>query len=72
MTDQVYHQVQYPLKKSINLLKKVNLDGEDVGPINITQEEKEEIENFLKSWENERARIVDFVTDLRQISRTLI
>lgn len=72
MTDQVYHQVQYPLKKSISLLKKVNLDGEDVGPINLTQDEKEEIESFLKSWENERARIVDFVTDLRQISRTLI
>ncbi len=72
MTDQIYHQVQYPLKKSISLLKKVDLDGEDIPTPQISAEEMEELQEFLNSWEGDRAKIVEFVTQLRQISRTLI
>lgn len=72
MTDQIYHQVQYPLKKSISLLKKVDLESEDLPTPKLTQDEIGELENFLKGWENDRARIVEFVTQLRQISRSLV
>ena len=72
MTDQIYHQVQYPLKKSISLLKKVDLDSDDVPTPQLTQEEIGELEDFLSGWENDRARIVEFVSQLRQISRSLV
>ncbi|AZR73117.1 hypothetical protein BBF96_06795 [Anoxybacter fermentans] len=72
MTDQIYHQVQYPMKKAISLLKKVDLEGEDIPVVDLTEEEKEELRNFLNKWEEDRARIVDFVTQLRQISRTIV
>lgn len=72
MTDQIYHQVQYPLKKSISLLKKVDLESEDLPTPKLTQDEIGELEDFLKGWENDRARIVEFVTQLRQISRSLV
>lgn len=72
MTDQIYHQVQYPLKKAISLLKKVDFDGNNVPTANLSPEELEEITEFLKHWEAERAQITGFVSQLRQISRSII
>lgn len=72
MTDQIYHQVQYPLKKAISLLKKVDFDGNNVPAANLTPEELEELTDFLKNWEAERVQITGFVSQLRQISRSII
>ncbi|MCK4261171.1 MAG: hypothetical protein KAX49_19510 [Halanaerobiales bacterium] len=71
MTDQIYHQVQYPLKKAINLLKKVDLDGDSLPPIQLSESDIQEIREFLTVWEQDRARIREFVGELRQFSRTL-
>lgn len=72
MTDQIYHQVQYPLKKAISLLKKVDMDGNNAPTANLSPEELEEMTEFLKNWEAERAQITGFVSQLRQISRSII
>ena len=72
MTDQVYHQVQYPMKKAINLLKKVNLDGEDAPVANLTDEEREELQEFLTNWDDSKSKVADFVSELRQLSRNMI
>ena len=72
MTDQIYHQVQYPLKKAINLLKKVDYEGDNLPVAQLTQEEMDELQDFLKNWENERGQILNFIGQLRQISRTIV
>lgn len=73
MTDQIYHQVQYPLKKAISLLKKVDYESNNAPVVaQLTQEEIEELQDFLKNWENERGQIVNFIAQLRQISRTIV
>lgn len=50
VTDQIYYKIQYPLKKAISSLKK--LDEEGVSPEELNQEEKKKIEEFIASWED--------------------
>ncbi|MGM0602345.1 MAG: hypothetical protein ACQESS_03410 [Bacillota bacterium] len=50
MTDQIYYKIQYPLKKAITLMKKI--DREDNGDISISESEKEKIKEFVSKWNN--------------------
>ncbi len=50
MTDQIYYKIQYPLKKAINLMKKI--DREDNTDISVSESEKEKIKEFVSKWNN--------------------
>ncbi|RCW45369.1 MULTISPECIES: hypothetical protein [unclassified Halanaerobium] len=50
MTDQIYYKIQYPLKKAITLMKKI--DREDNVDISVSESEKEKIKDFVFRWNN--------------------
>ncbi|MFW6035910.1 MAG: hypothetical protein ACOCRZ_06615 [Halothermotrichaceae bacterium] len=69
MTDQIYYKVQYPIKKAINLIKRVDLDdpftGRDVSQLG--QSEIEELNEFLNMWDNEgKDDLKDVINKLRK------
>lgn len=49
MTDQIYYKIQYPFKKAINDLKKVDI--ESTNPDNFSENDREEIDRFIEIWE---------------------
>ena len=64
MTDQIYYKIQYPLKKAINIIKKVESD--DPIPEEYSQQDLETIKDFIDSWENGgRKSLKDLVEKLR-------
>ncbi|MEJ6952036.1 hypothetical protein [Natronospora cellulosivora (SeqCode)] len=69
MTDQIYYKVQYPLKKSINMLKAIDTNDPFVG--NNDEGYKEEglevIKEFLDTWEEEKENLVGVISRLRKI-----
>ena len=65
MTDQIYYKIQYPLKKAINIIKKV--DAGDPLPDNYTSEDIKEIGLFLENWEDGgKDKLKDLIKGLRQ------
>ncbi len=55
MTDQIYYKVQYPLKKAINLIKRVDPEDPFAGKSvdEVDKRELEEIDAFFDMWEKE-------------------
>ena len=67
MVDQIYYKIQYPLKKAIDLMK--DLDGQDLSEVteDLSDYDKEKIENFIESWNNGgRDKIADLIGSLRE------
>lgn len=50
MTDEIYYKVQYPIKKSIKILK--DIEPDEVDEYNLSDSEKDKIKSFLNKWEN--------------------
>lgn len=70
MTDQIYYKVQYPLKKAINLIKKIDPEDPFAGKRNEDYSEADllEIEKFLDLWENEgKDNLQKVIKNLRKI-----
>ncbi len=68
MTDQIYYKIQYPLKKAINNIKKVE-EEHPFGREEIDiKKGREEIKEFLDMWEREgEIKIQGLVKKLREI-----
>ncbi|ADQ15079.1 hypothetical protein [Halanaerobium hydrogeniformans] len=67
MVDQIYYKIQYPLKKSIDMMKVI--DKKNINEIaeNLTEYDKEKIEAFISHWsENGKKELQDLVNNLRQ------
>ncbi len=68
LTDQVYYKIQYPLKKAISTIKKVDI--EDPVPDECAEDEVEEIRNFLDRWEQEgKEELKSFIKELKQSNK---
>lgn len=70
MTDQIYYKIQYPLKKAINMIKKIDPNDPFLGEDDkeIIKKGLDEIDNFLLMWENEgKENLQDVIKRLRQI-----
>ena len=68
MTDQIYYKIQYPLKKAITLMKRVN--GEDLEPTReeYNRQDMERVRLFLARWKDEgKDDLHEFVKRLRKI-----
>ena len=50
MTDQIYYKVQYPLKKAINVIKKIDQEADE--DYELSPEERKKINEFLNKWES--------------------
>ena len=71
MTDQIYYQVQYPIKKAINILKKIEVGDELAAEVKTDLSEREivEIKDFVHKWNNEGKSILhQLISDLRNQS----
>ncbi|MTI61309.1 MAG: hypothetical protein FH762_15255 [Firmicutes bacterium] len=67
MTDQIYYKVQYPLKKAINIIKRIDPDDPFNGK-EITGEELAEIDSFLRLWNSEgKQNLQDVISKLKKI-----
>ncbi|HKL75846.1 MAG TPA: hypothetical protein VJ881_07250 [Halanaerobiales bacterium] len=65
MTDKIYYKVQYPIKKSIKVLK--NIEPEEVDEYDFSDSEKEKIKSFLNKWENgAKLELENLIKDLRK------
>jgi len=65
MTDEIYYKVQYPIKKSIKVLK--NIEPEEVDEYDFSDSEKEKIKSFLNKWENgAKLELENLIKDLRK------
>jgi len=65
MTDEIYYKVQYPIKKSIKILK--NIEPEEVDEYEFSDNEKEKIKSFLNKWENgAKLELENLIKDLRK------
>ena len=65
MTDQIYYKIQYPLKKAIGTIKKVDI--EDPIPDDYSEEDIQEIKSFLDKWEQDgRKEIKSFIKRLKE------
>jgi len=65
MTDEIYYKVQYPIKKSIKVLK--NIEPEEVDEYDFSDSEKDKIKSFLNKWENEaKLELENLIKDLRK------
>jgi len=65
MTDQIYYQVQYPLKKAINEIKKIELED---NVEKLTEDEKIEIKEFLQHWHLEgKLDLKKLISRLRKV-----
>jgi len=65
MTDKIYYKVQYPIKKSIKVLK--NIEPEEVDKYDFSDSEKEKIKSFLNKWENgAKLELENLIKDLRK------
>ena len=65
MTDKIYYKVQYPIKKSIKVLK--NIEPEEVDKYDFSESEKEKIKSFLNKWENgAKLELENLIKDLRK------
>lgn len=66
MTDQIYYKIQYPIKKAIGILKKVDEDKP------FAEEEDNfyarlKLENFLERWEEGgEEKLKDLIKTLRE------
>ena len=70
MTDQISYKIQYPLKKAINLIKRVDPadpfagDGKD----EIREKDLAELNQFLKMWQEEgKEKLETVIKDLKKI-----
>lgn len=69
MSDKIYYRVQYPLKKGIQFLKKLDLDDNKLEERveKLSEYEKSRVRNFLSDWENGgREELIKFIQDLRK------
>ncbi len=68
MSDKIYYRVQYPLKKGIQFLKKLDLDEKELEERveELSEYEKSRVRNFLSAWEDDgRENLLKFIQDLR-------
>jgi len=54
VTDQVYYQIQYPMKKAINIMKELDMEAEVAPQVKTDLNEGEiaELKNFVNEWED--------------------
>ena len=67
MVDQIYYKIQYPLKKSIDMMKLI--DKKNINEIaeNLTEYDKEKIEAFISQWsKNGKKELQNLVKNLRK------
>lgn len=71
MTDQIYHKVQYPLKKAVKILKNVESQGDLTRGLKGI--EKSRIDMFLNYWEEEgRDNLDEFIEDLINLRKGVL
>jgi hypothetical protein len=69
MTDQIYYKVQYPLKKLINLINRIDPEDPFAGKSreDFTEEELNQIPLFLEMWKREgRENIASVIKRLKK------
>ncbi|SDL40627.1 hypothetical protein [Halarsenatibacter silvermanii] len=69
MADKIYYRVQYPLKKGIQKLKKLDKDEEKLDEMiaGLSEYEKSRLRNFLQDWEEGgRNDLVQFIEELEE------
>lgn len=52
MVDQIYYKIQYPLKKSVDLMKKLDQSNLESFKGCLNEKDKEKIEEFVTDWHN--------------------
>lgn len=70
MTDQIYYKIQYPLKKAINLIKRVDPTDPFAGngKDEIREKDLEELNQFLKMWQEEgKKKLETVIKNLKKI-----
>ena len=70
MTDQIYYKIQYPLKKAINLIKRVDPADPFAGisKDQLSEEDLEELSQFLEMWREEgKIKLERVIKNLKKI-----
>ena len=71
MADKIYYNVQYPMKKAIAKLRKIDTDGENIKKEleNFTETEKGMVKDFIIDWENKnKEKLEKFIQNLKEIN----
>ncbi len=69
MADKIYYKVQYPMKKAIAKLRKIDTDAKNLKKEidNFSETEKGMIKDFIINWEKEnKEKLEKFIQDLKE------
>ncbi|MFN2363091.1 MAG: hypothetical protein ABR596_02245 [Halarsenatibacteraceae bacterium] len=69
MADKIYYKVQYPMKKAIEKLRKLETDEQKLKKEveNLTETEKGMIKDFIIDWENKnKEKLENFIQKLKE------
>ncbi len=66
LTDQIYYKIQYPLKKAIEIIKKVDEDSVS----EYTAEDIETLKAFLETWEQDgKKSLQKLIKELKEYNK---
>ncbi len=71
MADKIYYKVQYPMKKAIEKLRKIETDEKELEKQveKLTETEKGMIKDFIIEWENKnKEKLEKFIQRLKEKS----
>lgn len=71
MADKIYYKVQYPMKKAIEKLRKLETDEQKLKKEleKLTETEKGMIKDFIIDWENKnKEKLEEFIQKLKEKS----
>lgn len=69
MADKIYYKIQYPMKKAIEKLRKIETDEKKLKKQvdELTETEKGIIKDFIIEWENKnKEKLENFIQELKE------
>lgn len=69
MADKIYYKIQYPMKKAIEKLRKIETDEKELKKQvdELTETEKGIIKDFIIEWENKnKEKLENFIQELKE------
>lgn len=69
MADKIYYKIQYPMKKAIEKLRKLETDEKELikQVDELTETEKGIIKDFIIEWENKnKEKLENFIQELKE------